>query len=307
MKALKLTQILLLILVVVILSGILITLIANGGSGLNFLGSMSKNAVSQQQVKTFSIAGIQNVKVDIASANIVVIPSENNEIRIIQKASKELNDNEKFIIEQNANEIQVTQQFKPFNFFFFNLYSQELEVYLPSSYKNDIDFKTASGNTDIKFNLALNNIRFYQVSGDFYALDIIAKNFFKESVSGDIKIGALNCEEYTLKNVSGNINLEKLSGKGNINNVSGNINVKYEKLLKDANIHCVSGNVTIGLSKELAVDISAKCTSGNINANFAINQSGKVGKTASAQLGTAPFNLLNVNTVSGNIRLNKDE
>jgi DUF4097 and DUF4098 domain-containing protein YvlB len=125
------------------------------------------------------------------------------------------------------------------------------------------------------------------------------------SVSGDVSVvGAEG--RVRAGSVSGNVRMHGLratSVRGT--SVSGDIDVRVDALSGEGDLHfsSVSGNVTAELPKGFEADVSMRSVSGHIESDFPLTLNGRVNRhSLEARIGKGG-RMLEVHTVSGNVRL----
>lgn len=183
---------------------------------------------------------------------------------------------------------------------------------LPKEYKESLEIKAVSGDVEVEENLKFEDLTIASTSGDIKMGNVEAKNIKIESISGDIKLGDLIDEDLRLKTVSGDIRVESAKGKieakttsgtieikeleGNVEltSVSGDVKSDDFKVTGTSRVKTTSGNVRMYLNQESNCEIQTKSVSGNVTLPNRRNV-----------MGVEPYAELNIETVSGNIRLEK--
>jgi hypothetical protein len=106
--------------------------------------------------------------------------------------------------------------------------------------------------------------------------------------------------------VSGDVRLQGLRATGvRASSVSGNVDVRLDALTGEGDLHfsSVSGNVTAELPKNFEADVSMRSVSGNIESDFPLTLNGRMNRhNLEARIGKGG-RMLEVNTVSGDVRL----
>ncbi|MDE7416691.1 MAG: DUF4097 domain-containing protein [Lachnospiraceae bacterium] len=140
------------------------------------------------------------------------------------------------------------------------------EIGLPSSYKGQLTFATASGDIKSQMNIALEKeFKAATSSGDIIIPNITAKNVSLSCSSGDVEVDVINTEvnnatgAIDLTTSSGDIDVDQLTGEMNIESTSGEITVK--QLTGGTRIKSSSGNIE---SEVISGNTQIETTSGDI-------------------------------------------
>jgi hypothetical protein len=125
------------------------------------------------------------------------------------------------------------------------------------------------------------------------------------SVSGDVDITGAE-GRVRAGSVSGNVRMERLRATGvRATSVSGDIMVSVESLTGDGDLHfsSVSGNVTAELPKAFDADVTMRSVSGSLDSDFPLTLNGRMSRhSVEARIGKGG-RMLEVHTVSGDVRL----
>lgn len=291
------------------LAGLLIYGISTGQGVQNIfsIGGFNMSPSKVQKEESVSIDGINKISLDFSSSDIEIIPTDEADLKVIQKADNKLKENDKFVITKNENTIEVKKNRWNIGFNIFNFsFGEKIEVYIPKSYNKDLDAKLSSGNMIMNSDITLNNINYKQSSGNFQGRsNITANQITLKSSSGNINIDGLFVKSYDISQTSGNTEIKSLSGSGEIQGVSGNIKVNYKDISDYTDVKITSGNVKITLPKEMSFNFEGHSTSGNINSDFDMNYKDKRGSSGVAKVGDGPYKKISANTVSGNISISR--
>lgn len=268
-KALIITLITVCTVLIISLMGLMIFLLnTNWNKSFNFsIG----NKVSKKLVLNKEYAN-NFKKIDITSyeSNISIKESKDEKIHVeIYGKEKNLD------VSDNNNELTINYKSSVCIGFCFNIESNRIIVYLPSSYQEKISIKNNYG--DINIGKFLNaNTKIDTSSGDIKVLssnNVTIKNDYgdikiekanKANInvsSGDIEIGEIN--DITIKNSYGDTEIGKILNFLDIECASGDIDI-YEVLLnQDSKIICKYGDIHIKGINEIYVD--AKTDYGEID------------------------------------------
>ena len=334
MKKTRMIQIIELILLAVIAIGL-----------IAFLSRMSKNTLHKEENTNFDFSfnlgssigkmlkeeqvnstGIEKIRLDFDSADIEVTATDEKVIRVIESSNKPLKKHELFTLTNQNGILEIIkgERITHIPFLNFGFQQHKIELFIPKSYRGDLDIVTSSGDISALSELKLNNITTQQASGDLqidYPLE--GRNFNSNLASGDVAIKHLECNKYTIGVASGDIDVDYLKGSGAIEASSGDITIgtlSGEKYSIDASsgdinlqgvsgtgeVHANSGDITVKLSENISLEMDAKCISGDIEGDIDIEYKNKKGSEATAAVGEAPYAKLTINTNSGDITVNKN-
>lgn len=266
----------------------------------------SDNAnLNVQLDKEISSDNINKISVDCLSSNIVILNSDDSNIRVVQKSTKDLSDNQKCQINQGNEELTVKlDNYRNFGFFSFNTNKNIVEIYIPKNYNKDLYLKTASG--DIQFNseLKLNSLTCKDSSGDVKSKEKINTNDANINISsGDIDLYGIISNNYDIETASGDISVDSLSGSGKVSTASGDIKLKYNDIAESSKVHTASGDIDLTVPAELSFEFNGSCTSGNISSNLNLDYT-KGKKQASFSSGNESNKKIDASTLSGDISIN---
>lgn len=279
---------------------------SNGISGVFHFTNIIDSNIAVQKDEKLEIKGVNKIVVDFSSSDIIVKVTDEDKMRIIQKSSNNLKEDEKFQVIQGNN--QITIEKRKFgnlsNTWSFGNFKEVIEIYLPKNYNSDLDIKTSSGDINFDSDIILSNANFSASSGDIlskYNLEV--KDFNIETSSGDISIEALTSPTYKIKATSGDIRISSLSGTGKIDTSSGDIKVQYKDIEDYSEVTATSGDVKLTIQKGMSLEFKGKCSSGDINSNLDLNYKDEDHHEATANIGNGPYKKINVNTSSGDISI----
>lgn len=279
---------------------------SNGINGVFHFTNIIDSNIAVQKEESLEIKDESKIIVNFSSSNIIVKATDEDNMRIIQKSSKNLKDDEKFQVIQGNN--QITIEKRRFgnlsNNWSFGYFKEVIEIYLPKNYNSDLDIKTSSG--DIKFDsdIILSNANFSASSGNIVSkYNLQVKDINIETSSGDISTETLTASTYKIRATSGNIKINSLTGSGKLDTSSGNIKVQYKDIEEYSEVTATSGNVKLTIQKGTSLEFKGKCSSGDINSNLDLNYKDKNHHEATAKIGNGPYKKINVNTSSGDISI----
>ncbi|MDF2880352.1 MAG: hypothetical protein K0R54_909 [Clostridiaceae bacterium] len=307
-KWLKIIMIIIWSFIAILLTAFLIFNIKKSeGSGIIFNDfKWSDVGTHLQKQQDVSLENKDKIIMNFSSENVQIWSTDEDKLRIIEKSSGRLDENEKFIV-SNENNAVVIKQVKPsisFNIFGLGHFNREIELFIPKSYNKDLQVELSSANIVVNDDLKLMKFTSKQTSGNFQCNgNLMADEIAIKTSSGNIKGDKISSKSYKINVTSGNIKINSLSGSGDAATSSGDIVIGYQEILDHSNISSTSGNVNLTIPKEKNFEFKGKCSSGNIDSNFNLSYSSKSKNQAAARIGNGPYKTINVNTTSGNIHI----
>lgn len=307
-RKLKLVMLLLWSIIAILLTALLIFGIVsnkNGGSifPIFHIGDIKTQVQKQENI---SLNNLDTINMDFSSENIIISPTEDDQIRVVESSSGTLSENQKFTISKEGNGVTIKQGNPKISINIFNLgnFNRKIELFIPKSYKNNLELSLSSGNVIINNDLTVSNFTARQSSGNVECKgSLTAQEVNIENNSGNITINSLNTKAYTIQVTSGNIRVESLSGSGTVKATSGNVNIAYKDILEYSNLSVTSGNIKLTLPKDLSFEFEGSSSSGNINSDFPLTYRNNDKKHVTAKVGSGPYKNINANVSSGNINI----
>ena len=319
--------IIILISIVISLSKLLILAIEKGGNFMIWnIEEVEKSSSNIRKDEKIEMSNINDLSINVKSSDVKLILTDEEQLRVVQYSNKEIDDSKIVKINKKDTSIEVSEPKLNvwFNFNIFNIHRIAYDIYIPKSYKNNLELTSASGDIyledeielkNIKFSLASGNINICKkinaedinikmVSGDIIFNEVVAKDVILESVSGDINLkGNLNSDKIEIKSTSGDIDTTDIEAKDvKIKTVSGSIETK--KVKSDINIESTSGDIEI---ETLIGESNLSTTSGDISINdFNILKDSNISSTSGdlkIYLNKESNCNINTKTVSGDVNL----
>ncbi len=277
------------------------------------LSDLRKEEYIQKEQK-IAITDIKKINLEFKSSDLNVFFTEDDEIRVVQYSYKELEENQLFQVNLSNSSVTINENKKPrFHLFYIGFMERTVyDVYIPKAYKENLEIRAVSGDVKVNESLKFEYLTISSTSGDIKMGDISAKDIRIESISGDIKLQHLTNDNLKLKSISGDIRVESAEGKIEAKTTSGNIEIKEINgnveltsvsgdiksddfiVTGDSKVKTTSGNVRMYLNQNSNCEIQTKSVSGNVTLPNRRNV-----------MGVEPYVELNIDTVSGNIRLEK--
>lgn len=261
---------------------------------LNFTNSKDKLKIVSEN--TLSLENITDINLQLDVDDVSFLENENsNEIKIIEKCTRDLSKEEQLKINVENNKINIHRNSNLNINSLGKSFSRQVLIYLPSTYKNDLNLKLSLGNIDFDYNVNLNKLNLNLTTGNVNIKDLKCNSFILEGRTGDFSIDTLICEEYGISLNTGYINVSDISGKGYINNTVGNIKSGISNMTGDTELSSSTGDIEVNILKEFDFIINASCDIGEIKTDFKENSIGK-----------NPKYTLTIDCGIGNIKINKN-
>jgi hypothetical protein len=306
-KRLKIISIAIWGVIAIVLTATLVFGIVTGERGNFFRMFVFHNGDRKiQQTKEMSIQDAKKINIDFSSDDIAIYTTDQDDIKVVQKAYGTLKEEEKFTMEKNGDTINIKKGENHLKFFVFGFgnFGSEIEVYIPKKYSDNLAVESSSGDIIVNDDINLKDVSFNQSSGEFKCnSEIKGDNIKLEASSGDIDINSLIGKNYDINVSSGEIRISSLSGSGDIEASSGDIKVGYKDINDNSNIRATSGSVKVSVPKEMSFTFDGICTSGDIKSNFDLSYNSKKRNQATAKIGSNPYKQLKVDTSSGDINI----
>lgn len=290
--------------------------------------------------KTESMTGINEISLDLASADIQIVPSAAEEITVTYKGPQSKKDDPDVSVEVNNGELRIVQEKMDFFYLFsWNFTQRQVEIQLPESYIGKLSVLNKSGNLTIDGDYTFESYHSDVTSGNVTIGTLTTSDFTMRSTSGNIRIGTLKTDSFDIRVTSGDTKAEVITGNGTLDTTSGNVviaalngqadlstssgDTTVKEWKGSGSAHCSSGNITITVSEstgdmtigttsgnikvelgeKAAYQIKASCISGNVNSDIPLTYTGDDKNKAEGDFGTNPANSLSVKATSGNIRI----
>lgn len=335
MKALKIVQLVLYLVLIVFLVGIVVVFV-NGKMNFNQLFHIEPAV--QLTETTQKSSDINTISTNLLDVDIRILEGEDDQVRVVYLGPKSEMDDPKVTVSMNGDELRIEQEGNTFQIFQWTTTSRSIEIYVPVDCDASYDLRTASG--DLRSDLAIDapefslkllsgdvsltsleteNAQIDLTSGSLSMDRLIATKSLIDTKSGDIKIGEFesNAEIHILSGdvaitsftnqlnmnlSSGDIMITSFSGSGNIHTTSGSINLQIVEPNGDLDISSTSGDVSVMLSEEAAYRFDLNTVAGDITTNIpTINNKDS---HVSGEIGEDPAYELTVQVTAGDVLLN---
>ena len=261
--------------IVVILLALVLIIGIKGWSSNRFSTNIFNRSFSISNMKVVKelkfddINNIKNIKTDFNASDLIITENNEDNIKVIVKSNKTLK-NKKYI---NAEIKSDTLSIKDFNnksnrniLGISSGYYLQVEIKIPKSYKENITINNIVG--DITFDSDLN-------LNDLYI---------------DVK--------------TGDIDIDKFSGKGSIESKVGDITCNIENLDGDLRIESKVGDVELYINKNLSFIFEVNNSVGDLDIGLKFNNVSQSSDSFVGEYGENPVNNINANVKTGDISIN---
>lgn len=235
----------LLILLSIIVFFLVMFLVVYLSGGINFrngiinIGSKSRNIIFD---KTFEMKNIKNIEIIQDAGDITFKETSNDYIQVVVYGKNE-ND-----VNVNLNDDKLDIDYKnkgQFVFFGIGVQKNDIIVYIPSTYSNEIKIKNDYGNCEIS--------------------DLENATINIDSDAGNVEVGKI--KNATIKCDYGNVEVKEILNKCDIKADCGNIEVDKLSIIENSSIKADLGNVNINQTNDIYIDANVDLGKTNINHN----------------------------------------
>ena len=238
-KALIITMIILLSIIVIILIGLLYSVISGNHKFLFKFnnGKRSENIIYDE---SYDSQTINNIEISSSAGNVNFEESIDGKIRVVAYGDN----NEKLKVNNTNNELKIDHIQKN-TFFMFNKYINDIIVYIPKNYDKTIEIDLDYGNVNV--------------------VDLENATINIKEDCGNIILGKI--KNVTIKDDYGNVEIAEVLNKLNIKSDCGDINIDKIELKEDSTIKCDLGDVKIGETNNIFIDTDVDLGDVKVNTN----------------------------------------
>lgn len=275
-KGLIITLIVLLSIIVILLITFLVAYLGrniNFRNGIFSIGYKSSNVIFD---KTYEMEDIKNIEIIQDAGDIVFKETSNDYIQVVLYGE----DTNDAYVNLNENKLTIDYTHKrKFALFSFGVSKNDIIIYIPSNYSNEIKISNDYGNCEIT--------------------DL-------ENATLDIDCDAGNVELGKIKNVKikcdyGNIEINEILNKCDIKSDCGNIEIDKISIQEDSSIKSDLGNVDIREVNDICIDANVDLGKANINEN---NRNGNVTLKINCDVRKYNNRKINILVLSRNLKYN---
>lgn len=212
------------------------------GENMNFItfGVRSKttNIIYDNEFKLEDIKNI-NIKQDAGDIIIKETSSDYIKVELYGKEEKDVN------VDIDEGNLKIDFTHKKVRFISFGGTKNDIIVYIPSNYSNEIKIENDYGKCDIE------NLENAKINIDADA--------------GDIKLGKI--KNATIKCDYGNVEIDEILNQCDIKSDCGNIDINQISIKEDSTIISNLGNIEINNTNDIYIDANVDLGKVNINNN----------------------------------------
>ena len=297
MKKWIIAMIAVLVVIMLLLVGVMIFVINQGGVPMLFSGG----DLPLVNTQTRSLDEIDDISISYISESIRIYESDTDEIVIKEYMNRE--DEDLFAkISQQGGTLRIQNGRR--NFMSFN-FRAKVEIYLPTSYHGALAVGSTSGSIKLEPSYQLKSIGLSSVSGSIKAQELEAETITLSSTSGSIQVQKAD-GLISASSVSGSIRIEDGARGGTFSTTSGSIRVTLSQVDSDVSLSSVSGSLRLYIPEDSSFKLSAHSVSGSIHTGFDGDLVYEKSHSASGTVGSNPAFSVEMNTTSGSIRINND-
>lgn len=212
----------------------------NFKNGIFSIGSKSTNIIYDKQ---FELEDIQDIDIKQDAGDIIIKESENNNITVVLYGENE----EGAQVELNNEKLSIDNTYNRNNFVLFNfgVTTNDIIIYMPSSYSNEIKVKNDYGKCEM--------------------IDLENATVNIDCNAGNVELGKI--KNATLKCDFGNIGIKEILNKCDIKANCGNIKIDKISIRENSNIKADFGDVDINSTNDIYIDADVDLGETNINKN----------------------------------------
>lgn len=251
-----------------------------------------------------SIAGIENIDMDIIMSELVVLPCDGDEV-IVEMYFGNPHHLSRFKVNvvQNGNTIHIELKKARIFLVVSPVINVITRVFIPKDYQNNILVNGISLNTAIQ-EINANNINVSLVSGRCMLNQVKATNLQINSVSGNVQINEIYSDTVSIESKSGTVLFENMhlnhpdamNTSLYIDSISGKVDAFVRDCLNNIRIKTISGAVSLTVPSDYQFNSHCNCISGKVKTNS--------GRSTMAGVNNHKQNTVDINTISGSITIN---
>ena len=231
-------SIILLTIIIFCLVIFLVTYLCGGKISFINMGERNSKVIYE---KEFPLEDVKNIEIKQDMGNVIVKEATNDKMQVIAYGEKE----EDIQVDFNHDKLAIngTTQ-KRITFFSFGNVKNDIIVYIPSSYSNEIKITNDLGNCEIS---NLENVTLLDIDCDAGNIE-----------ADKIKNAKIKCD-------MGQVMIKEIENKCDISVDSGNIEIEKLSIQEDSKIRTDLGNVDIREINDIYIDSSVDLGNATIN------------------------------------------
>lgn len=313
-KMKKICLISLIVILTFIIIMLLCTLIHSAKNGFD-LEEIEKIPENIRKEEKILIDKTNTIKISLKEANVTIMFTDDEEVRVVQYSNKELKQNEMFLIDKETKHLTITESKQKLLNNIFKKQITDYDIYIPKSYSRSLIIETISGDINITEEMNFNNIKVQTTNGDItFSKPVVADKLVIKTTSGNIQLNDINANELTIETSTGDVQAQKITGGAKEQILAEAIlkpilgNIKLPKLENLVDIETVSGNINV---EDIGGEMILQTSSGNICLNNCkikeISKITTVSGNLKIKIDTNNINCkISTTTVSGTINLSDE-
>ncbi len=224
----------LIIALIILLSVIIFALVMflvlslNGRLNIGSIGFGTKRSETIIFDEVYNLEDIDYIEIISVAGNVTFKESTDNMIKVVAYG-KDIGDVD---VKLDSGKLKVDYSKLSKNFVFFNTYSNDINVYIPSSYSEKIKISNDYGNCEIS--------------------DLENATIDVEANCGNVELGKV--KNAKLKCDLGNVKVENLLNKCDIEVDCGDVKIENAQIKENSKIKCDLGNVKIKEINDIYID-----------------------------------------------------
>ncbi|WP_167578726.1 LiaG family protein [Jeotgalibacillus proteolyticus] len=223
------------------------------------------NSASAEQEKEID-EGIESIEITLGSIGAKLIPTDSGIVRV------EGDKNQEVTIDERRGKIEIEVKPKGLSFFNFNFKDDDVLIYLPMSYSNDLDITLGSGQIVTQYDksdpLVLNSLSFNLGSGRAVVENIQTDDFSFKGSSGFLSIDNMSTKNSDIEVSSGKIEIDSYVGPLNATLSSGLLEANIKELTGPVDVTVSSGAATLKLPEDADFKLNGTTGSGIITSSY---------------------------------------
>lgn len=269
------------IVILSVIAGILIALVAWGVAARNMIyfsagRLMFGERANQAEGVAMSdyeadVNGIDNIRLNFVSESIDVVVTDGTTIRIEEKSSRALSDDELMVCNTSGDTVSAVSGLKDdwHEWFHFDWVDIQVTLYVPAQYRGNIDVYSTSGKIDVE-DVQADSLKVSSTSGALYVEGAKATSLDIGSTSGAVKADGGEYGDVHASTVSGAISLAGRMDSVRASSTSGAVAVLADAMPAMIDASTVSGAVMLQLPENDGFTLETDTVSGGVNCDFAL-------------------------------------
>ncbi|MBZ9623590.1 DUF4097 domain-containing protein [Clostridium sp. FP2] len=278
--------------------------IIKSGDEIEQSNNSSNDKFNINTTKEFSKENIKTINVETVSTDVNIITTKGDKIKINFYGNTNSKKTAPYLKANiNGGNLDVLIKYPVVISIVNGNVKAKLDIYIPESYKNNLEIDTTSGDAIIG-NLQLDKFKFDTTSGDAKINVLTTNETIFDSTSGEVNVKSLLSKKNEFDTTSGDIKIENITGDILGGSVSGSFKFNYKDFGNDINIDTTSGDVELKLPKKSEFKLDFDSTSGDLKNDFPIKITEETDKHEIKGTVGNGNKTIKIDTTSGNAILN---